>query len=292
MRAKTWVGALVAALVTMMALANEARAQVPTTVAFSGSLSTASGPVDGAVSVTFRLFDALTNGVEVWTETHSLTADGGLVLAELGSAGTPLDAGVFDGTPLWLEVEVDSEILSPRSPIASVPYALAAAEAAYAYDAGMLGGMAPSVFQERVTGTCNPGSAIRAISADGTVVCEQDDSNPGTITGVTAGSGLTGGGTSGNVTVGIAPASIAASHLDASAVRRAELYGTETAVYAEPAGCGGGLRTTSSCTTEMCLYNGAINLFRQCNGSCGASSPVTCSGLTQLGWLIDDAMPN
>ena len=55
--------------------------------------------------------------------------------------------------------------------------------------------------QRRVSSTCAGGSSIRAINADGTVTCETDDNSGGTITGVTAGSGLSGGGTSGNVTL-------------------------------------------------------------------------------------------
>ena len=63
----------------------------------------------------------------------------------------------------------------------------------------------PNVLQRRVTGSCPDGWSIRVIYNDGTVSCEADTdtTNPGTITGVTAGSGLTGGGTSGNVTLAL-----------------------------------------------------------------------------------------
>jgi hypothetical protein len=55
--------------------------------------------------------------------------------------------------------------------------------------------------QRRVTGTCAAGSSIASISATGTVTCEVDDNSGGDITGVTAGTGLTGGGTTGTVTL-------------------------------------------------------------------------------------------
>ena len=63
-----------------------------------------------------------------------------------------------------------------------------------------------SYMQRRVTGACVAGSSIRAIYSDGTVVCESDtDTNSGgTITGVAAGPGLVGGGTSGMVTLALA----------------------------------------------------------------------------------------
>ncbi|MGA9341000.1 MAG: hypothetical protein WBV61_01535 [Rhodanobacteraceae bacterium] len=55
--------------------------------------------------------------------------------------------------------------------------------------------------QKRVSGTCASGSAVRTVGADGTVTCQS--TGIGTITGVTAGRGLSGGGTSDNVTLGI-----------------------------------------------------------------------------------------
>ncbi len=60
-----------------------------------------------------------------------------------------------------------------------------------------------SYIQRRVSSICAAGSSIRAIAEDGSVTCETD-SDSGDITGVTAGTGLSGGGSSGAVTVSAA----------------------------------------------------------------------------------------
>jgi hypothetical protein len=64
-------------------------------------------------------------------------------------------------------------------------------------DAAHLGGQSPSAFQARISGGCVAGTAISSVGGDGGVACTPTGS--GTITGVTAGNGLSGGGSSGNV---------------------------------------------------------------------------------------------
>jgi len=68
--------------------------------------------------------------------------------------------------------------------------------------AGLMGGgvagdvlleVDPAVVQTRVSGGCPPGSSVRSIAGDGSVVCETDDDSGGDITGVAAGTGLSGG---------------------------------------------------------------------------------------------------
>lgn len=65
--------------------------------------------------------------------------------------------------------------------------------------------------QNRVAGACGAGYAIRSVNADGSVVCQADTNSGGDITDVTAGPGLTGGGTSGSVAVKLASGAVSVS---------------------------------------------------------------------------------
>jgi hypothetical protein len=62
--------------------------------------------------------------------------------------------------------------------------------------------------QTRVNGTCADGQKIQGILADGSVLCVDDGVNPGSITGITTSGGVTGGGSSGNVNLGLDPAAV------------------------------------------------------------------------------------
>jgi len=72
--------------------------------------------------------------------------------------------------------------------------------------------------QRRVSATCPVGQSIRVISATGGVTCQPDNVGTGDITGVTAGSGLTGGGTTGSVTLNIGTGAVTANHLATNSV--------------------------------------------------------------------------
>jgi hypothetical protein len=98
---------------------------VPDWINYQGYLVDASdsSAVTGTVEITFRLFAApLPGGDELWSEVHSyVEVDNGLFSALLGYV-TPFPAGLFDGSPLWLQVEVGGDVFLPRKPLVSVPY--------------------------------------------------------------------------------------------------------------------------------------------------------------------------
>ncbi len=100
-------------------------AAVPMSLDEQGRLFDATGnPIVGATSFVFALYDAPTAGNVLWTETQSITIDGGYFSARLGEV-TPLPAGVFDGTKRYLGVSVNGDTeMTPRQALVSVPYAL------------------------------------------------------------------------------------------------------------------------------------------------------------------------
>ncbi len=186
----------------LVALGATAAHAVPSTVSFTARITdTAGAPVTGPLTLKVAVFDAATAGTMVWEETHTdVPVANGLVYASLGGVDTVnngLDGTVLDGRALFAELTVDGDVLSPRIPIESVPYAVRSAVA------DTLQGFDPSTVQQRVTGTCTTGNYITAVGADGTVTCAPDGVGTGDITGVTGTGGITGGGQSGAVSLSI-----------------------------------------------------------------------------------------
>jgi hypothetical protein len=97
---------------------------LPATLNYQGFLTDQKSgvPVNGSVSVTFKIYSALTAGTSLYAETQSLVASNGVINAQIGSV-TALPATLLFDRPYWLEVVVGSDTLSPRQPIASAAYA-------------------------------------------------------------------------------------------------------------------------------------------------------------------------
>jgi hypothetical protein len=149
----------------VLCLFAEAQA-VPATVSFTGRLTTSNGPVTGNVNVVFSLFNQATNGTVMWTETRSnLLATNGLVYADLGAL-TTLDESVLLNAPLFLEISVGGEILTPRLPLQSVPYSIRS-EVANSAD---------------TLGTIAPGDVVTAVNASGGISANRSG-NTVTLTG-------------------------------------------------------------------------------------------------------------
>lgn len=125
-----WLGTLV-----LLLAAGPTFAQVPQATTFTGQLVDDLGnPLAGPVDLNLSVFDVATGGTALYAEEHVGTPldVAGSFSVQLG-AGKVLDgafdAALFAGIDRWIEVEVDSEVLSPRQVVAAVPWALIAQQA-------------------------------------------------------------------------------------------------------------------------------------------------------------------
>jgi hypothetical protein len=120
------------------------RETVPRLLQFSGALKDASSrPLTGPVSVTFALYSDQDGGTALWYETQNVLADANghysVLLGAATTAGIP--AELFGtGQSRWLGVTVGRQQEMSRILLASVPYALKAA------DAETLGGLPASAY--------------------------------------------------------------------------------------------------------------------------------------------------
>ena len=110
-------------------LAASAGADVPRTISYQGYLTDGAGQaLTGPTAITFRLYEALEGGEALWAEGHGAVelAEGRFTVA-LGSV-TALELDFAE--PMFLEIQVGNEVLAPRLPLRSVPYAIRAATVA------------------------------------------------------------------------------------------------------------------------------------------------------------------
>ncbi len=149
---------LIAVLVSAF-IAVSAHAAIPATMNYQGILTQSNGsPVNGTVSVVFRLYDVVSGGTALWQESQSVSVSNGNFSVELGTI-TPLTAAVF-ANPVFLGVTValDSE-MTPRRPLSSVPYAFKAQDAGTVNGSG--GFKATNYYFYRVTSTgCLTGLSV------------------------------------------------------------------------------------------------------------------------------------
>jgi hypothetical protein len=114
---------------------------VPAQLVYQGRLLKADGsPVTEALPIIFALYETATAGSPLWSEQHTVDPSDGFFEVVLGdspggataSSQVPLPA-VVDGRQLWLGIKAGSDPeMSPRTPLASAPYALLATPVAHA----------------------------------------------------------------------------------------------------------------------------------------------------------------
>jgi hypothetical protein len=142
-------------------MAATAPTPVPALVPYSGAIVGDNGrALAGEASMTFLIFKDEQGGEPLFTETQKVTVDStGHYEVQLGAANpNGLPAELFStGEARWLEVQVAGEPVHSRVLLASVPYAMKAA------DAATLGGLPASAFalaRPAAVGASAPSTAI------------------------------------------------------------------------------------------------------------------------------------
>jgi hypothetical protein len=202
MRYRAIVGAAASAL-----LASAAAAQTPqgSSFTYQGRLADAGGPADGAFDFRFILYDADVGGSQV----------GPIVLADDvvvtgGLFTVPLDFGPsFGGSRRWLDISVRPGATTgaytpivPRQELAAAPNALYSATTPWSGVAGKPAGFADDTDDDALGGlTCASGQVAKWNGS--AWICAADSVNPGTVTSVATGAGLTGGPITSSGTLGV-----------------------------------------------------------------------------------------
>ena len=245
--------ALLALIVATPAMA------IPDVVTWAARVENDAGAFNGNLTVTFELFDVLTAGTSLWSETvaSAIVVDGDLV-HDLGSIEV-LDDALIDRDNLFLQVTMNGDVLAPRSALRAVPYALRAENAAtaelanQATDATKLGGFAPATFQ------------FRAASGGGLALT-------GTEFAIAAAS---------VTTARIADGAVTTAKIGAGAITSSHMSGNAVQVRLRPVGCGGGLVPAAAgamaCGTSRCIADdGTTTKFATCAGECSRSGREVC----------------
>ena len=126
LRGSRRLGFIVLCCLAALALCAPVLAAVPSTMSYQGMVTDGAGVAlaDGAYEITFRIYDVPTGGAALWTDSQPTVAvASGLFSTTLGSMNA---LGLAFDKQYWLGISLgaDSE-LEPRTPLTSVPYALA-----------------------------------------------------------------------------------------------------------------------------------------------------------------------
>ena len=100
---------------------------VPDILSYSGYVEDSNqAPMTGSETIILSIYTTPTSGTAEWTETITITFDGGYFAITLGEE-TSLDTDLFDGQELYLGIKIgDLDELAPRTKITSVAYSIRA----------------------------------------------------------------------------------------------------------------------------------------------------------------------
>jgi hypothetical protein len=213
-------------VLVFVVFAVQSAGQIPQTISYQGFLADNQGnPVaDGTYNITFKLYDVATDGSSLWAESQQVVLINGLFNVILGSTN-PI-ALPFD-KQYWLGLTIEgTPELTPRIQLTASAYSLNARTVA---DSAITSG---KIAAETVVRSINAKTdEVTLLGGENVTVSEQGDtliisaaSGPGgDITAVVAGSGLTGGGETGEVTLAIAENGVTTEKIDNQAITAVKL---------------------------------------------------------------------
>ncbi len=275
-------------------------------VAYQGFLTDNNGnPVTGTLPAQISIWSEALLGTKLWQEDLNLDVYQGYFTAELGRT-IELPRTVFEGAARWIQLALNGETLTPRKELLNVPFSLYAANAGALgqvaadqfytrgqaneaannqIDAAKLGGKKAADFYDRFQldagyvprGGAN--SVTGEMIVDGSV--QRADIGfalgSGTITAVTPGSGLNGGGTSGSVALALAPEYTNGQAYDTRFVRRDEASSVGNAMLRDGSVTSAKIADNSIQVSDLGFPVGTITTVTAGAGLTGGgtSGPVT-----------------
>lgn len=279
-----------------------------TVVAWQGFLTDSNGnPITGSLPARLSIWSEAQIGTKLWQEEHNLDVYQGYFTAELGRT-IEFPRTVFEGGPRWIQLEVNGEALTPRKELLNVPFSL------YAANAGALGQVAADQFYTRSQANNAASNDIDAAKLGGKKAADVYDRfqldagyvargstnsvtgemivdgsiqrsdigfslGAGTITAVTPGNGLSGGGTTGAVSLALATEYATGQSYDTRFVRREESASVNSGMLRDGSVTSAKIADNSIQPADLGFTLGTVTAIVAGNGLTGGgvSGPVTLS---------------
>lgn len=228
------------------------QAQVPERMSYQGMLTgPGGGPVeDGTYEMHFKLYNGSNPTTALWSETQTVSVVQGLFNAILGSV-TPLSLPFDEQYYLGIAV-ADGAELTPRVALTSSAYSLRARSV----DDGQV---VQSINQLRDDVSIEAGDNIQIAQVGNAIrISAEIPDDPG-ITQITAGQGLTGGGSEGVVTLAVGNAGINSAMIASGAVTTTRIANNAVTTAKLADGAVGSAQLADNAVTTAKLANNSVN---------------------------------